>query len=141
MNILRSFSALTFMVLFTSFLPSIAQVTFVPEWKLLGKGSFVASHCYSNLAATDKQYLAVISSDAGYGNADANVVKLSDDSGASWRNVRSEMGFNIDSAQFGKFLPGFWLKRFYSSVARPTKDLILVLASESLKDEKDPNPG
>ncbi|MFN8359935.1 MAG: hypothetical protein U0264_08460 [Candidatus Kapaibacterium sp.] len=138
MNILRPLIALI-AVLVLSFLPSNAQLTFVPEWKLVGKGSFVASHCYNNLAATDKQYLAVVSSDAGYGNADANVVKLSDDSGASWRNVRSEMGFNIDSVQLGKFLPGYWLKRFYSSVARPTKDLILVLASESWKDEKNPN--
>lgn len=141
MNILRSFSALFLLVLFTSFLPSRAQIPYVPEWKLVGKGSFVADHCFNNLAASNKQYLAVVSGDAGYGNADANVVKLSDDSGASWRNVRSEMGFNIDSAQFGKLLPGYWLKRFYSSVARPTKNLILVLASESLKDEKDPNPG
>jgi photosystem II stability/assembly factor-like uncharacterized protein len=140
MNILRPFSTLI-AVLLISYFSVNAQLSFVPEWKLVGKGSFVASHCYSNLAATDKQYLAVVSSDAGYGNADANVVKLSNDSGKSWRNVRAEMGFNIDSAQFGKFLPGYWLKRFYSSVARPTKNLILVIASESWKDEKNPNSG
>jgi len=41
MNILRLFTAL-FAVLLLSNFPGNAQLSFVPEWKLFGKGSFVA---------------------------------------------------------------------------------------------------
>ncbi len=52
MNILRLFTALFAVLLLSNFLGN-AQLSVVPEWKLIGKGSFVDNHWYNNLAATD----------------------------------------------------------------------------------------
>ena len=52
MTILRLFTAL-FAVPLRSNFPENAQLPLVREWKLIGKGSFVAQHWYNNLSATD----------------------------------------------------------------------------------------
>lgn len=59
MNILRLFTAL-FAVLLLSNFPGNAQLSFVPEWKLIGKRSVVARRWYNNLATTDSIHAFIL---------------------------------------------------------------------------------
>lgn len=59
MNILRLFTALFAVPLLSNF-PGNAQLSFVRDRKLIGKRSFVAHHCYNNLAATDTIHVFIL---------------------------------------------------------------------------------
>lgn len=131
----RTVVLLCFALLFSG---SRAAAQTVPEWLTVAKGAFTSSHCYDNLArSVDGQYFAAVSSNLAFDSA--NVVLISDDGGTTWSGVRYDNNYNFDPVTF-KPLPGDWRQRWYQSVARPTKNLILVHATDRPKNDTDTDP-
>ncbi|MBR9977668.1 MAG: hypothetical protein KFH87_06220, partial [Bacteroidetes bacterium] len=95
----------------------------VREWRSTGSGSFTGTGYKNNLAAADSLHYACAGDDKGK----ALRVYLSDDGGLSWYVALTQMKWNIDSLY--NPLPGIWASRIYSSVARPTADLVLLSGS------------
>lgn len=130
--------ALILLCLAPLFFGGRATAQTVPEWLTVAKGIFTSSHCYDNLArSVDGQYFAAVSSDLAFDSA--NVVLISDDAGTTWRGVRYDHNYNFDPITFQP-LPGDWRQRWYQSVARPTKNLILVYASDRSKSDMSSDP-
>lgn len=119
-----------FFMLFLAVSPTL-PAQHVRQWLFTGSGSFTGMGYENNLASADSLHYAC----AG-GNGDlALSVFLSDDGGLSWRAALTQMKWNIDSLYQPQ--PGNWDTRLYSSVARPSADLLLLCGSYEHRDNRN----
>ena len=126
-------SIITILVFLLSLFDSYAQINTVPEWKTVLNGNFAGYSVSSFAYSKDKQYFAVVSSTLGFDSS--NAVYISNDEGTSWQGVLYDKHYNLDSAFMP--LPGNWQQRQYQSIARPSKDLIILIVADQLKDNFD----
>lgn len=112
----------------------LAQTELIAEWQFKASGSFNYP-VYNGLSKADSKFIGVVSSETGMDSV-INVL-LSDDGGLNWRVALKDRNLNLDA----NMMPGEgdWISRWYHSIARPTKDLVIVLASDRPKDDPDPS--
>ncbi len=131
---MKFFGTCLVIVLLINLNPARAQ--FVNEWKVTGADDYTGCWAYNNLKITEKKYVAILCNDIeppAISTDSLNLLLLSVNAGKSWEIGLKDKVTNIDTNYLP--LPGDWQFRWYTAVEMPSKNLILLLGLECLKNK------